>query len=88
MKHPVPVAFLILLISSGCGKVGDPRPPKIRVPAAILDLKASQDQTNVILTWTNPQRYIDGSNATDLVNVRILQNGSPLTVIPVTGPGI
>ena len=87
MKHPVPVVLLIAVLASGCGKVGDPRPPKIRVPAAVLDLKATQDKTDVVLTWTNPQRYIDGSNATDLLSVRILQNGSLLTTVPVSGPG-
>ena len=87
MKHPVPVVLFIALLASGCGKVGDPRPPKIRRPAAILDLKATQDKTNVVLTWTNPQRYVDGSNATDLLTVRILQNGTLLTTVPVSGPG-
>jgi len=87
VKHPVPAAFLILVIASGCGKVGDLHPPKLRVPATILDLKATQDQTTVNLAWTNPQRYVDGSNATDLVSVRIFQNGSLLTVVPVSAPG-
>jgi len=87
VKHSVPVAFLILLLACGCGKVGDPRPPKIRVPATILDLQATQNQTDVILTWTNPSRYIDGSNATDLTKVHILQDGKPVASIDTTGPG-
>ena len=87
MKHPVPVAILILLLASGCGKVGDPRPPKIRVPAPIMDLKVTQSETNVVLTWTNPQKYIDGSNATDLTTVQILRDGKPVASPPVSGPG-
>ena len=87
MKHPVPVAFLMLLLVCGCGKVGEPRPPKNRIPAKIMDLKVSQDATNVVLSWTNPQKYVDGSNATDLTTVRILQNGSLLEAVPLSGPG-
>ena len=87
MKHSVPVAFLILLLASGCGKVGEPRPPKIRVPAAINDLKVVQNRTDVVLTWTNPQKYVDGSNATDLKSIRILQDGKSIASVLVTGPG-
>jgi fibronectin type 3 domain-containing protein len=53
-----------------------------------MDLKASQNQTEVILAWTNPQKYVDGSNATDLMNVHILQNGKSVVSIPVLGPGM
>jgi len=87
VKHSVPAAFLILLIASGCGKVGDLRPPKNRVPAAILDLKATQNPTDVLLTWTNPSRYVDGSSATDLMNVLILQDGTTIATVPALGPG-
>jgi len=87
VNHSVPAAFLILLLASGCGKVGDPRPPKNRVPAAILDLNAQQSQTDVLLTWTNPSRYVDGSNATDLTDVHILQDGKKIATIAASGPG-
>ena len=87
MKHSVPVAFLILLLVTGCGKVGDPRPPKIRTPKAVLDLNAQQSPSDVVLTWTNPASYIDGSNATDLTNVQILQDGEKIATIAASGPG-
>jgi hypothetical protein len=87
VKHSVPVALFILLLFCGCGKVGDPRPPKIRKPAPVTDLRVSQDQTSIVLSWTNPQKYIDGSNATDLTNVRIYQDGKLIATVPVSGPG-
>lgn len=87
MKHAVPFALLMLLLASACGKVGEPRPPKIRIPAGIMDLMVTQNQTDVSLTWTNPQRYVDGSMATDLTKVLILQNGSLIDAVPVSGPG-
>jgi len=87
VKHSVPAALLILLLVSGCGKVGDPRPPKVRTPAAVTDLKVSQNETNIVLTWTNPQKYADGSNATDLMDVRIFRDGKPIDTVPISGPG-
>jgi hypothetical protein len=47
----------------------------------------SQNETNIVLTWTNPQKYVDGSNATDLMDVRILQDGKFITAGPISGPG-
>ena len=87
MKHSDPVALLILLLFCGCGKVGDPRPPKIRKPAPVTDLRVSQDKSSIVLTWTNPQKYIDGSNATDLTEVRIYQDGKLIDKVAVSGPG-
>jgi fibronectin type 3 domain-containing protein len=57
------------------------------VPATILDLKASQNQADVVLTWTNPSRYIDGSNATDLTKVHIFQDGNMIATVDASGPG-
>jgi fibronectin type 3 domain-containing protein len=47
----------------------------------------SQNETNIILTWTNPEKYVDGSNATDLTNVLIRQDGKLIATVPVSGPG-
>jgi len=87
VKHPVPAALLVILLICGCGKVGDPRPPKVRTPAAVSDLNVSQNENTIVLTWTNPQKYVDGSNATDLMDVRILRDGKLMETVPVSGPG-
>ena len=86
MKHGLP-AFLLLLFAAGCGKVGEPRPPAIRIPAKVADLKAAQNQYQIILSWTNPSKYIDGSKATDLSNVRILRGGTSIDTVKVSGAG-
>ena len=59
----------------------------MRTPAAVSDLRVSQSETNIVLTWTNPQKYVDGSNATDLKDVHILRDGKPIEMVPVSGPG-
>jgi hypothetical protein len=63
---------------AACGKVGDPRPPAIRIPEAIRDLAATQIANDIVLTWTNPPSNVDASPATDLATVHITSNGSPL----------
>ena len=93
MSHCVPLRrfnFLLvaaLIVCAGCGKVGDPLPPLVRIPDRISDLTAVQNQDKIVLSWTNPSKYIDGANATDLTEVRILRNGSPILSLPVTGAG-
>src|SRR5688572_30549336 len=71
----------ILLFAAGCGKVGAPLPPIIRTPQAINDLSAVQNGYDIILTWTNPPRYIDGNPATDLSKVRVLRNGVDVAAV-------
>jgi hypothetical protein len=80
-------AILVFLFAGGCGRVGPPHPPFIRIPQPVTDLTAQQVAYNAVLSWTNPIHYIDGSNATDLAMARIFRNGVPLAPIAVTGPG-
>jgi fibronectin type 3 domain-containing protein len=47
----------------------------------------SQNEANIVLSWTNPQKYADGSNATDLASVHIFQDGKPIATVPVSIPG-
>jgi hypothetical protein len=77
---------LVLLLTS-CGRPGDPLPPFIRIPESVNDLAASQREYDLILTWTNPARNIDGSSSTDLERVHIFSNGTPLVTVEVTSGG-
>jgi hypothetical protein len=76
VRRSVPAAAFALLFAAACGKVGDPKPPINRTPQSIGDLKASQSGFSLTLVWTNPARYIDNNEATDLAFVRILRNGA------------
>jgi hypothetical protein len=77
----------LLLLLAGCGKVGAPLPPFIRIPERVTDLTVRQDGNNLILTWTNPATYVDSSEATDLAQIQIRENEIIVMNVQATGPG-
>lgn len=79
--------LLLLLLPAACGKVGAPLPPFIRIPEAVTDLAVTQSGNDLVLTWTNPPRYIDGSAATNLARVRIQAGGESLATENVNAAG-
>ncbi|MBU1150604.1 MAG: hypothetical protein KJ800_06630 [Proteobacteria bacterium] len=44
--------LLLILIFTGCGKKGDPLPPQVLLPAAIVDLSAASLPEEVLLPGT------------------------------------
>jgi hypothetical protein len=81
------LAFVVFILLAGCGKVADPKPPFIRVPEAIGDLAVTQSGYDVVLSWTNPSRNIDGSAATDLDRVHITNGAAEIAALSTTGAG-
>ena len=77
---------LLCLLLVGCGKVGAPLPPFIRIPESVNDLAVRQSGNDLILSWTNPARYVDGSAATDLARIQIRSNDSIVATVDVTAP--
>lgn len=54
------VLWIGILIVLGCGKKGDPIPPRVRLPAAINDLSVASAAGGMILRWSisSPQDRI------------------------------
>ncbi|MBI4905793.1 MAG: hypothetical protein HY820_19320 [Acidobacteria bacterium] len=66
MKRLLP--FLIL---SGCGYVGDVRPPALHIPQAIQDLRGLQRGGNLLLEATLPRLTTDGLTIDDLPKMEV-----------------
>jgi hypothetical protein len=77
-------ALTVLLVGSfgSCGKKGDPQPPFPRGPRAVKDLSVEQEAADAVLTFTYPDRLLDGSPLTDLsaIDVYRVVNPSPALV--------
>jgi len=82
----IPTLCLVLLLT-GCGRVGAPLPPFIRVPEKVTDLAVRQDGNDIIVTWTNPAKYIDGSQATDLAQIQIRADDAVMIKVQATTAG-
>ena len=63
--------LVVLLVSSACGKKGDPSPPLPRGPNAIKDLSVEQEGGEALLAFTYPDRLLNGQPLTDLESIEI-----------------
>jgi hypothetical protein len=54
-------AAIVLGLTIGCASPGPPRPPSLRLPNPVSDLKAERDGDVVHLTWTSPSKTTDGA---------------------------
>jgi hypothetical protein len=67
------VPFAVGLALSGCGKKGNPLAPELVIPETIRNLTARQEKAGVALTWSRPERYVDGRALTDLTSFVIFR---------------
>ncbi len=68
---------LVLVVFSGCGTPGDPRPPRPTVPVAVTDLAARQVGAHVVLTFTLPERSTEGVALDTPPDIEIYRGFSP-----------
>ncbi|HEY2989933.1 MAG TPA: hypothetical protein VGL11_19600 [Candidatus Binatia bacterium] len=67
----MPVVLCLLL--AGCGNRGDLRAPEGAIPEPIKDLKAKAGKQGINLTWTRPEKYLDGKALNDLAAFAIFR---------------
>jgi len=77
LKHACWVG--ILLVSTGCGVPGIPRPPSLNLPQPPTDLRAVRKGDKVYLAWTVPTETTDGLKARHLGITRICRSTDPAT---------
>ena len=65
--------FSAFLLLAGCGAPGEPTPPSPPVPAAIGDLSARQAGDGVQLTFTMPEKTINGDRLAEPPSIEVLR---------------
>jgi hypothetical protein len=81
--NPLPSVFLFAAVALSlapalaCGKKGDPQPPLPRGPRAISDLAVEQEAGEAVLTFSYPDRLLNGQPLTDLEAIEIYRVVDP-----------
>ena len=73
----------------GCGRRAAPVVPRTAAPEPVADLGAAPDANTIILTWSRPARYEDGTPLRGAPDFRLYRRSSPLSAGPppaATGP--
>ena len=78
----------IVLATLGCGKVGDPLPPFVRIPEAVQDLFLEQRGYDLHFGWTNPTRNVDQSRSDDLAEAVLSTGGEVVASVSATEPAL
>ena len=60
------IVFAATLLLPACGRKAPVKAPELAAPATIKDLRAANTRDGVVLTWSRPRQYADGTNLTDL----------------------
>jgi hypothetical protein len=63
--------ILLMLLTAGCAKIGEPQPPEIQIPEAAADLTVKQLSDRVVLTVSKPSRNTNGSAVADLRSLEV-----------------
>ena len=67
--------ILVMLVCAGsaCGKKGEPRAPELATPKIITNLTARSAPGGIVLTWSRPTEYVDGTPLKDLAGFVIFR---------------
>ncbi|HEY7164979.1 MAG TPA: hypothetical protein VIB79_10485 [Candidatus Binatia bacterium] len=79
MKRIIVVALAVATLAFGCGKKSDPRAPELAAPEPITNLSAKAAPNGVVLTWSRPTHYVDGSEIKDLASFVVFRKEIPQT---------
>lgn len=64
---------MLAVAGLGCGKKGAPRAPELATPKTITNLTARAAPNSIILTWSRPTEYVDGTTLKDLASFVIFR---------------
>src|SRR5512143_987165 len=79
-------AALLVLLAAACGKKGDPMPPFPRGPNAVSDLTVEQEGAEAVLTFSYPDRLMNGEPLRDIASIEIYRVSDPSPAIAPAKP--
>lgn len=62
---------ILCLVLAGCGYVGDPMPPALKVPLAVSDLGATQKGPSLLVDFTVPDKTLEGLDLEELGGIEL-----------------
>ena len=79
-------AALLVPLAAACGKKGDPMPPFPRGPNAVSDLAVEQEGAEAVLTFSYPDRLMNGEPLRDIASIEIYRVSDPSPAIAPAKP--
>lgn len=81
-----------LLAAPACGRKTPPKPPQLVAPKAVQELSLSTQRDGILVRWSRPTEYVDGTSMEDLGGFVVERNryNSPfmeIARVPVTDRG-
>lgn len=73
-KYILIFSFIVVLLFCACGKKGDPMPKGLPLAGGIRDLSGEVKDGVLFLSFTIPQKNMDGSEAKDLAGFRVFKS--------------
>jgi len=64
---------ILLIVSTSCGRKGDPIVPRLSPPAPVTDVKGFTKDSSAILNWEIPAKNMDGTKLKDLSKFTVLR---------------
>src|SRR5262245_43199278 len=74
----------VVLLLSGCGAKGPPRPPLSREPGTVRDLNMRQAGSAIELRWARPRTRANGDPIQGLLTFRVLARNLERTPVPAS----
>jgi hypothetical protein len=81
-----------VVAGTACGRKTMPKPPQLVAPKAVQELSLSTQKNGILVRWSRPTEYVDGTGMEDLGGFVVERNRynspfSEIARIPVTDQG-
>jgi hypothetical protein len=86
------VGLAVAALMPACGRKTMPKPPQLVAPKAVQELSLTTQSTGILVRWSRPTEYVDGSSMEDLGGFVVERNRynskfEEVARIPITDQG-